>query len=559
MLRWLPLILIPLLASAEDRWIEIRSGPSQVFSNAGDRPAREVLNELEQVRYLVGAALGKEDLKSTWPFRVLVFKAAQQTAPVIPALARDTYAAALVANTPIRPKWLREYVRILIEANSGRMPEAIESGMEEFYSTAQANGTKVTLGAPPPGAASNLDWARIDLLATSPEYAGRLRVLLYNLERGADREPAFRDAFMKTAAEIDRQAAALLQSGNFPTVTVGGRPLNPQRDFTPQPAERMPVSIALADVRLAGGEDARREYQPLVSSAPAEAHEGLGLIALREKREDQAREEFAAAIEAGSKSAGAWVHSALLDPDPVKARAALQQAAELNTSWAEPYAALADIETDPSRKLQWFKTAASLDPRNAAYWVGAAELYQSHNEYPEAAKAWAAAEDASVDEAERERIRAARRDIEAHRLEYEAAERKRLEDERQRDLERVKDAALAEVRAAEDRANRAHPLANPNIKIVPMEIPDAPAGKVKGKISQIDCVGRVVRLTVRTPDGKVVRLLISDAQNLAVLGGGELSLKCGAAPPARTVSIEYQPKANAKLGTAGEVVTVTCE
>ncbi len=126
-------------------------------------------------------------------------------------------------------------------------------------------------------------------------------------------------------------------------------------------------------------------------------------------------------------------------------------------------------------------------------------------------------------------------------------------------MQRAKDAALAEVRAAEDRANRAHPPLNPNIKVVPMEIPDAPSGKVKGKISQIDCVGRVVRLTVRTPDGKLVRLLVSDAQNLAVLGAGELSLKCGAAPPARTVSIEYQPKANAKLGTAGEVVTVTSE
>ena len=517
MLRWLPFILIPFLALAEDRWIEIRSGPSQVLSNAGDRPAREVLNELEQVRYIVGAALGKENLKSTWPFRVLVFKAAQRTAPVIPALTRDTYVAALMANTPIPPKWLREYVRILIEANSGRMPAGIESGMEEFYSTAQANGTRVTLGAPPPGAASNLDWARIHLLVTSPEYAGRLRVLLYNLQHGADREPAFKNAFMKTAAEIDQQAVALLKSGAFPTVTLGGRPLNPLRDFTPRTAERTLVSIALADIRLAGGADARSEYQSLVSSAPAEAHEGLGLIALREKREDEARKEFAAATAASSKSAGAWLHSARLDPDPVKARTALRKAAELNTSWAEPYATLAAIETDPSQKLQWFKTAASIEPRNAAYWVGAAELYQTHNKYSEAAKAWAAAEDASVDEAERERIRTARRGIEEHRLEYEAAERKRLEDERQSDLQRVKDAALAEVHAAEDRANRAHPPMNPNLKIVPMEIPDTPSGKVKGTISRIDCIGRVVRLTVRTADGKVVHLLISNAQNLAVL------------------------------------------
>jgi hypothetical protein len=558
-LRWLPFILIPFLASAEDRWIEIRSGPSQVLSNAGDRPARIVLNELEQVRYLVGAALGKDDLKSTWPFRILVFKSAERTGPVPPALARDTYAAALMANTPIPPKWLREYVRILIESNSGRMPAGIESGMEEFYSTAEANGTKVTLGAPPPGAASNLDWARIHLLVTSPEYAGRLRVLLYNLQRGADREPAFKNAFMKSAAEIDQQAAALLKSGNFQTVTVGGRPLNPLRDFTAQPAEPTRVSVAQADLRLAGGEDAQGQFRSLLNAAPAEAHEGLGLVALRQNRTDEAREEFAAAVEAGSKSAAAWLNSARLDPDPEKARAKLQKAAELNKAWAEPYAALAGIETDPSQKLQWFKTAASIEPRNAAYWVGAAELYQSHHKYSEAAKAWAAAEDASVDDAERERIRAARRAIEERRLEYEAAERKRQEDERQSDLKRVQNAALAEVRAAEERANRAHPPLNPNIKVVPMDIPDASPGKVKGTISRIDCIGRVVRLAIRTPEGQAVRLLISDPGNLAVLGAGDLSLKCGAAPPARTVSVDYQPKANAKLGTAGEVVAITAE
>jgi hypothetical protein len=555
-LRLCAFLLIPLLAAADDRWIEISSGPFQVLSNAGDRPAREALNQLEQVRYVIGAALSKDDLKSAWPFRVVITKSG---APAVPALVRDTYTAALTANAPVPPPWLRECVRILIDSNSGRMPAGIESGIEVFYSTAQAAGTKVTLGTPPPPAERNLDWARVHLLVIDPNYAGRLRILLYNLQHGADLEPALKNAFTKTPAEIDKQAAANLAAGNFQTVTIGGRPLSPLRDFKPSPIEGPLASIALADLRLAAGGDARAGYQALLSTAPAEAHEGLGLIALRAKHEDEARKELAASVEAGSKSARAWLESARLTSDAIKARASLQKASELNPNWAEPYVVLAALETDPSRKLQWLKTAASLEPRNAANWRAVAEMYQTHNKYPEAAKAWAAAESASVDESERELIRTARQNIEEQRLEYEAAEHKRQEDERERDLRRVKDAALAEVHAAEDRANRAQPRANPNAKVEQMEIGDLPSGKVRGQISQIDCIGRMARLVVRTREGKPTRLLVRDPRSVVVLSGGELSLKCGAQNPLRSVSIEYQPKVNAKLGTAGEVVTVTYE
>jgi hypothetical protein len=557
-LRYLVLILIPVMAAAEERWIEIRSGPFQVVSNAGDKPAREVLNELEQVRYVIGAALGKDDLKSTWPFRVLVLKSAQGS-PVEPRLARDTYTASVSSGGQIPPGWLRTCVRILIESNSGRMPAAIESGMESFYSTAQAAGTKVTLGAAPPPQERNLDWARIHLLVTNPEYAGRLKVLLYNLQRGAEMQPAIKNAFSKDAAEIERQASAFLASGSVQTTMIGGRALSPLRDFRVNPLEGAEAAVALADLRLAEGRGAAEAYRGLLSKAPAEAHEGLGLIALAAKRDDEARKELGAAVEAKSTSARAWTESARLASDLTKARGELQKAAELNPNWAEPYVVLAAIEPDATRKLQWLKTATTLDPRNAANWRGVAELYQTHNKYVEAAKAWAAAEDASVDEAERERIREARRSIEDKRLEYEAAERKKREDEKQRDIQNAKDSAMAEIHAAEARANQGHAPPDPNRKLEQMEVGQAPSGKVHGQLAQIDCLGRMARLVIHTEGGKQAKLLIRDPKSVVVLSGEELALGCGAQRPARTVSIEYEPKANAKLGTAGEVVTVRYE
>jgi hypothetical protein len=308
--------------------------------------------------------------------------------------------------------------------------------------------------------------------------------------------------------------------------------------------------------------DVRRDaaaYQAIAAVAPADAHEGLGFVALGANREDEARREFNAATQAGSTSARAWFEAARLEPDAPKARASLQKAAELNTSWAEPYKLLAALETDPSRRLEWLKRAAALEPRSSANWRAVAELYQKHHKYPEADKAWNAAEYAAADPGERERIQEARRDIADKRLEYEIAERKRLEEERERDLRRVKDSAMAEIHAAEERANRAVVRANPSGKLEQMEIGEAPAGKVKGQIAQIECLGRMARLVVRTGEGKQVKLLVRDPKSVVVLSGGELSLSCGVQRPPRAVSIEYQPAVNAKLGTAGDVVAVSYE
>jgi len=541
-LRWLALLLVPLTAAAADRWIEVRSGPFHIVTDAGDRPARETLNQLEQVRYLLGQALGIDDLKTLWPVRIVIGKS---VASAVAAWTRDTYTGAVPAGSPMPPASLREVVRILIESNTGRMPAGIESGIEEFFSTAQAVGTRVTLGAPPDAGRRTTDWARIDLLETNPEYAGRLHVLLYNLQHGGDLIPAMRNAFGKSPAEIDKQAAAMLAMSNFPTVTLGARALDPKRDFAVETIQGPLASVALAD--LSGA------YQPLLQAAPAEAHEGLGLQALREKRTADALRELQGAVETGSTSARAWLEHARLLQDPVKAKVELEKATTLNPNWAEPYAALAALETDPAHKLQSLKSAASLDPRNAARWIEVAELYQKHDMYPQAAKAWAAAEDNSVDDAARESIGEIRHNMEQQRLDYEAAERKRAEDEKQRDIDRVKAEAMARIHAAEQSADRANPDAIPG-KVE--NVGDAAPARVEGSLVRIDCLGRVMRLAVRKEGQKDTRLLIRDPKSVVVTGG-DLVLKCGPLNPPRAVAIDYQPKSSASLGAAGEVVAVT--
>ena len=92
-------------------------------------------------------------------------------------------------------------------------------------------------------------------------------------------------------------------------------------------------------------------------------------------------------------------------------------------------------------------------------------------------------------------------------------------------------------------------------KTVPWWDGPKPSGKVKGLLKQVDCLGSQARLVIEGEDHKTIRLLVPDPGKIAIAGGGDQTLGCGA-QKARRVSVEYFPKANARLATAGEAATI---
>src|SRR5580692_5565793 len=89
--------LLPKLLPAEDRWIALKSGPFEVFSNAGEKPAREKLMYLEQFRETLRVITGKQDMRMVWPVHVIIFKNASEipSAPKQFKLGRDARMAAI--------------------------------------------------------------------------------------------------------------------------------------------------------------------------------------------------------------------------------------------------------------------------------------------------------------------------------------------------------------------------------------------------------------------------------------------------------------------------------
>ncbi len=553
MRRFLTLaLLLAFPLPAADSWLKYLSGPFEVYTDAGPRIGRETLVRFEEFREAAGQLLGDKDLKTKQPIRILVFKNAQSWGPPGKLIeGRDRYAIVLGEKSSISPDLYRELTRLFLRDNTSQMPPPFEHGLVEFLSTFESNGVRITVGAPPPN--PDLDWARIHLLVVDPQYYGKIHVLLYNLRQGVDEDAAYRNAVDKSPAEIEAQVKSHLAAHDFQTTTLSGRAMAPG-DFQERIVSDSDARLSRAD--LLQGAQSAAEYRKLLNDGVklAEANEGLGLLALAEHHTEDARGYFASSIKAGSTSARCYIEYAKLEPDNAKATEALLHAAGINPKLEEPFVLLAQRDTDPAKRTAHWKAATERNPRNPANWKALAECYLDDHNFADAAKAWRGGEQSATDPTLRAQMREARLKIEGQRLDYEADERRRKAAEEQRELDKLKAEARAEVHAAEAKANGAAPTTD--AKAIPWWDGPTPGGEVHGMLKQVDCLGKQVRLVVEGADHKILKLLVPDPYKIAIHGGGVETLGCGVQKPAQAVTVQYYPKADARLATAGEVAMI---
>ncbi|MGH9667566.1 MAG: tetratricopeptide repeat protein, partial [Bryobacteraceae bacterium] len=379
------------------------------------------------------------------------------------------------------------------------------------------------------------------------------------LAQGGDRNGAAQNAFDQPVAALQRRASAYLAAGQFPTAEVSARALNPNFDFPERTWDRNTADLTLADLLAANPARAAQAAAAYGALKSIEAEAGLGLLAAREKKTEEARRYLGEATAGGSRSPFAWVELAAIESDSAKARADLEKAVPLNPLWGEPHLRLSKLGADPAAQVPELKIAARLEPRNAELWQTLAETALAANEFEEAEKAWSAAERAAATPGQRAQIHKARLDVEQKRLDFEEAERRRAEEEKARDLERVRNAALAQVQQAVADANRKMAAngstSSPN-EVVPWSHAQQGTKKLDGVLQQVDCLGKSARLAIRGNDGSVTRLMIRNATGIVLPEGGEHMLGCGAQSKDRRVHVEYKGKPDAKLGVAGDVVSV---
>lgn len=547
---------------ARDRFLRLEAGPFEVVTNAGEREGRRLVRHLEQIRAALARLIGKDELRPLWPIRIVLLDSPRQRASLSPltdlALARDAYAAA-VAKGPVPPALVQACARVLLEDSTRRLPGELDEGLAALFSTAELRGaSEVTIGRPPPE--RTRAWAKVHWLSVPAENYGKLRTLIRNLEQGVAEDAAYRNSFGMNPAEVDLAVEKYLAVGQFGVADLPGWPLHPDKDIAVAPAAASWTAAVLADLLAANAPragEARQAYESILRTTPgsAEAEEGLGLLALRAGDQAEARRRLAAAIAKGSLNARAHYELARLEPDAGKARAALEAAAKLNPRWAPPHSELAQHETDPQKRLERLRAAATLEPRNPDRWIALAEAYRERKDFKESARAWAAAEQAAPDQASRARIRQLREQAELRRKQEEEAERLRAAEEKRKELERLKEQAMASIQAALDKANQAAPPA-PSGKVEPWWDDPRPRQKVEGILQRVDCLGKQARLVIAAASGKLLRLLVRDPAQVVILGGGDKTFPCGPQRAARKIRAEYVSQADPKLATAGEVIVI---
>ena len=515
----LPLLLLAGAVRAEERWVWLKSDGAELFTNAGVKLGREALMRFEQFRFSLGKAIGKPDLRTVLKARIVLFRTAAEAAKYTSggAIQQGTERVHFVVSTETLSKrecW-RDVAALLLDQSTDRMPQPVERGLIALFSTLEVAGIRITLGKPVPAAERDKDWARMHLLAVDEQYYGKMPVLFYNLAKGGDPDPAYRNAFGKSAKEIDAEVDRYLAAGKFGTVSPPSRPLSLERDFPERAIE--PGDAQQILIGMTKDAEQRAEYLALVKSARAEKDDG-------------------------------------------KATAALKRAIEMQPKSAEPHFLLAMKQADAAKRIDALKAVLALDRRNAEYWQALAEAHLLLHDYGEASKAWRAAEQASVTEEQRAKMRQARIDIERQRLDFEEAEKRRIADEKEREIRKLKAEAIAELRAIEARVNKQNSSdpnakSDPDAKVVPWWDGPTPGGKINGMLVQVDCLGDVARLVVQDAARKITKLAVRDPSKIVIAGGGEQSLGCGKQKP-RAVAIEYYPKADTKLATVGEAAVI---
>jgi hypothetical protein len=530
----------------KDRWTEINIGPFYVDTDGDVGAARDVLTQLEQLRWVLGGLLESKDLQSIWPLRVMLSDLAKTnptTSGTEFVLQNGQY---VLLTAPGAHLPLGQVAIILLEANTPRMPADVEYGLQQLFDTLEAHGSRVTWGGKP--AHADLNWARIQLFATKFEYGTSFHIFLNALKGGSTLRAAEHNAFAKDATELEQEAAANLAKGDWQAVSVSGRPLDPKHDFGEHSLDAKIADVYVADTQISSDpKTARKAYDTAVEAGGATAALGYAGLAQVTKlnREDPASF-LESALRAGSRSAPVYVALAE-DADAAKALPLLKKATQLNPLWAEPVFRQAQFASGED-KGTLLKRATELDPRISQYWVELAQWETTNGHASRAPGSWLRAEDSARNEAERLRIHQLRMDSEEQRLDAADAERRREREELHQADQRAQNAESERIRAAEQKANQAVSTAAgsaPPGEVVPWSSM-IPQKKLQGVLVKVDCLHRGARLEVKNRAGQVTQLFLADTSTL--------KLACGVQKAPRPVSISYAAQPDEDRHTAGDVL-----
>ena len=292
------------------------------------------------------------------------------------------------------------------------------------------------------------------------------------------------------------RAEATAARSAFAPVTYSARPILPERDYRAREIEvgmgRLQLAIAqLTDEKL---RDGARRVCSAQSAAEPEAQACVAAAYALDGKPDLAAIEAEKALTIPRM----LYIAAVGQPDRLKHQQHLFTALQLKVIYPEAALAFASKENDPIKAHKALKDASSAALRDAKYQGQLAKWAQAAGLFTEESKAWAAAERAAFDPAEKETLRQLRLGAQDRRYEAEAQARR-----------------------------------------------EAEAASLVGVLARVDCMGGgKARFAIRDSAGKLVLYDVENPSKLVLSGAGAetFSFSCGVQKQPRKVKAGFKEK-----------------
>lgn len=556
----------------EAQWREFRIPPFETISERDSEATRAFLGDLFQFRHLLATAFPGKELKARWPIRIWILDGPEPPTGTVSAalpVVADRYVVTLGRSPRLTPALRYQIAQTILHDNLRPMPEWFERGLLSLLGGARIEGQVIQLAEPVSPEHRDLDWARVYALLASKESVPALSALTGNLEKGLDIRLALRNSYQTDLGKLDAQAKSILALGTVKPVLFSGLANNPRKDFRDWYVPLGYGELARLSAAAARGdtpalrkalEGLRPRYGEFAPRARAEMEAIDALDALASGERDEAARLLKSLTATGiTRNARVYLEAAKLTNDAAERKRLAMLAKEYNRDWPETDRVLAGLETNASARAKLLYAAAEHDPRNRALWEEVADAAEKAREFALADAALEGAERSAGDDAEKEKIRAARWRLKDQRAKKEEEDRQLKIAEDRKEIEVLKAKTMSRIDEALARANRQN--ASPGVEkldVVKMEDLDRKE-TVTGRLIHIECRSGGNLVLELEDQTERTRLLLPDASKVKIEGGGALSFRCGVQSPAPTLTAQYMPKTNAVLGTVGEVESLRPE
>ena len=637
------LVILFIPAMAKDQWLEVRSKNFLLIGNASEKDIRKVGTRLEQFRETFRQLFTKTNFTASIPTNVIVFKSDSAYKPFKPKRADgklDTFVAGYFQpgedvnyitlstegeDADTFGTIFHEYVHFIINTNFGKsdVPPWFNEGLAEYYQTFQIEeDQKVKLGLPQSEHLALLQQTKFipldelfkvssfQLLQTGNHsrsifYAESWALIHYLIANGKGEalntflslvlkdtppEKAFQQAFQITYADMEKALRKYVEQSSYKyTMVTFKNKLTFDADMQTVPLDEAGSNAYLGDLlyHVNRTDDAEPYLAAALKILPtmSMANTALGMVKLRQRKYDEAKDYLEKAIAEDQKNHMAYYDYAYLlsregrdefgyvksfPPDSAaKMREALRKAIAIKPDFTESYELLAfvnlvnDEQLDESVAL--LKKALQYQPGNQRYAMRIAEILLHQSKFADASAIASKLASTTDDPEVKSRAESlAARIREMQQFQERQAEQRKKYDEAMANSGSGQGRPLLLKRKADEKpmtdADWARIEAIANLRSINMALrkPDPSEKRLVGHIQKIECKNPIIftvktetetfTLTSRDFQGLELKAFVPEAMNTPMGCGGDLS--------ALLSVITYKEKTTPKSPVRGELLAV---